>query len=307
MILSKELKKDLIIIILILGACATLWSGISYRFYHQYWEESWDSKTYIEMSQGKLLQENTNMKYRILTPLLVKFLPFNVHINFFILNSFFVISTTIVFFYYLKKLGFSRIIAFIGVLLFLLNPSTHYLVWVKADAISIFLQTLFFYLMLINAHFMWLCLVCVIGALNKIQILFCPVFYFLQKKKLVRTGLLIALIIITVYLIKFNLGGTEVGDPIFYANLKDNWFGLRMLLTRPYYLLIVIIIYSSIWIFALKNYKIAPRFVKKAFPLIFLILAQLFIGNSVFRYMLYAYNILIPSALMEIKTLEKNR
>ena len=81
-----------------------------------------DDKAYIKMAENILEPVDAPYTYRILTPLIVYLLPFDTVLGFIIVNLFSLYATSILFYYYLRKLEFGFGVSLVGVFLFLLNP-----------------------------------------------------------------------------------------------------------------------------------------------------------------------------------------
>jgi len=274
-----------------------------------------DDKAYFKMAENIFEPVDAPWTYRILTPFLVYLLPFDTLIGFIIVNLSSLFATSILFFYYLKKLEFSFGICLVGVLFFLLNPITIFLIYAIcfADLLLFFFFLLAFYALLCKNDLLFMISVTV-GVTNKEIILITLILFFLYKfeeenKKffsVIKSTILISLPPIAVFFLIRLLYNVDSGyfsiDTIFnvlsihLSDFKTNIFW------HPYRFYLV---FGILWLISLLNFKkINNKFLKKSLYLIPFVFLQALIAIGYSRLFFIAFPIIIPISLYTFK--EKN-
>lgn len=239
--------------------------------------------------------------YRIFTPVLVFSLPFEHLLNFIIINVSALIATSILFFYYLKRLNFKTVYCFIGVLIFILSPNVLYCMYNIAlvDALAFLFYLAAFYAILSKNDKLYL-LILFIGVLNKETILFTIPFFFLCKLEnkrlidalkstiLIITPSIVLFIFIRVfYGLKNYISIDTVKETILYQfNNANN------ILVNPY------LSFGVLWIIGLYNIKYNDNnFIKKSLIVLPFIFLQILIATDTSRSLFLAFPIIIPLSL----------
>jgi hypothetical protein len=235
--------------------------------------------------------------YRILTPLLVYYLPFKHANGFTLINIAALVSTSVLFYYYLKKLSFKPLYSFLGVLIFILAPNVMYNMYNIAlvDNLSFLFFLSAFYAILCKNDKLYL-FALILGILNKENILFTLPLYFLCKLKgqgianafkstiLVSLGPFILYFIIRYY---FGFNSYLALNPVIISN---------NILTNPY------IAFGVLWLIALYNVKLNEnKFLKNSLFLLPIIFLQIFIATDSMRNFFIAFPIIIPLSLYMFK------
>lgn len=267
-----------------------------------------DSWYYYQMSFSPFTGTTAPYTYRILTPFLVSLLPLN-HIQGFVLINLTANGlTAIVFYYYLKKLEFSRLVSLVGMILLLLTPSILYTLFDIAlvDSISFLVLIGSFYAILIKNDYIYFFMV-ILGIFNKeVVLLSLPVYLYCKfnegglknaMKWLICILIPVAMIFISLrYFFGFNsyysIGNIQ--QNINYHLTSNN------ILNNPY------LAFGTLWIifaYCLKNIK--NKFLKKSLITLPFIFLQLLIATDSFRVLFNAFPIIIPISLYVFSTEKK--
>lgn len=265
---------------------------------------SYDSHSYLEMSYMSFQNVIAPYIYRILTPFLVYILPFNHMTGFILVNLTSLFLTAVLFYYYLKKLNFSQIHSFIGVLLFLLSSTVIFSMYdiVLVDFLSFLFFLLAFYAILCKNDNAYL-IVLIFGVLNKETILLTIPLYFLFKlsdnelTESLKSTLLIATIPLALFLsIRYYFGFTSyfsldtIKETLLYV------FQTNTVFVNPY------LVFGTLWIISLYNIKFVENvFLKKSLYILPFIFLQILIATDIFRVLFIAFPIIIPISLYLFK------
>ncbi len=269
-----------------------------------------DDKAYIRMAENIFVPVDAPWKYRILTPLLVYLLPFNVITGFIIVNLTSLYLTSVLMFYYLRKFDFNFKISIVGMLLFILNPITLGLLIAicVVDLLSFFFILLSFYALFDKKEKLFLFTVSV-GVANREVILIMLIFYFILKNteldllSSIKSTLLISIIpVVVFFLIRFIYGFDAnyfsidlVGNTILthYRTFQSNIF------IHPY---LIYLPFGIFWLVSLINLrKLDNIFLKKSIFLIPFIFMQAFIATNYSRLLFIAFPLIIPISLYIFK------
>lgn len=261
---------------------------------------TFDSQFYLNISYNPFLSTSAPYMYRILTPILVFILPFKHTFSFILINLSALILTSILFYYYLRKLNFTQVYSFIGFLFFIFSLNVLYSMYNIAliDPISFLLFLLALYAILHGNDKLYL-FTLVFGILNKETILFTLPIYFLCKlenesviQSFKSTVLLIipALIILISLRYYFGLNNSlpvsTVPNIIIYQITSNN------VLAIPY------LGFGVLWIIGFYNIKNNENiFLKKTLYILPLIFLQIFIATDTLRSLFIVFPIIIPFSL----------
>ena len=249
--------------------------------------------------------------YRILTPLLVFLLPVDPIIGFIIINISGLYATSIIFFYFLKKLGFNFKSSLTGVMFFLLNPITIFLIQAiyYVDILLLFFFLLAFYALLCKNDVLFMFSVS-IGVLNKEAILIILILFFLHKKKdkkIFNTVILTLLIslppIAVFFIIRFIIGFNSNYfslEMIFYvlSTHIQNFQSISLFL-HPF---LIYQVFGILWLISLLNVKkIDNSLLKSSLFLLPFIFLQIIIATNYGRLLFLAFPIIIPISIYMFK------
>ena len=186
----NERRKEIMLVLLVtlLGLIGLFLRTDRLTYSHPDFTEIWDHCFYIEMATNH--PSNLHIapfEYRILNPLLAKLLPFDVLINFTILNFAALWLTGIIIYFMLRTMGFSTPLAFTGLLFFLsLGWATRYNIY------DFWLSDPMGFLFIVGA--MWsifakkdllFLLLLAIGVMAKENVIFvAPLYYTFNSKKI---------------------------------------------------------------------------------------------------------------------------
>lgn len=148
--------------------------------------KDWDHHVYIDMATNHL-SHIAPFEYRILNPLLAKFLPFDLLINFTILSFIALWLTGIITYFMLKTMGFSNQLALTGLLFFLsMGWATRFNIydfWLT-DPLGFLFIVATMWSILAKKDLLFLLLLA-IGVIAKENVIFvAPLYYTLNSKKL---------------------------------------------------------------------------------------------------------------------------
>jgi hypothetical protein len=265
-----------------------------------------DDKAYFEMAENIFEPVASPWTYRILTPLLVYLLPFETLVGFIIVNLSSFYATTILFYFYLRKLGFNFKISLIGVLLFILNPITIFLIYAICfvDLLLIFLFLLAFYAILCKNDVLFIISV-TLGVANKEIILITLILFFFYKlhdKKFISTikyTILVSILPVTVFfLIRVFVDGNSsyfsLDTILNVLSVHLECFQISVFF-HPYRFYLV---FGILWLISLIIYfRIDNFFLKKTIFLLPLIFLQALIATGYSRLFFIAFPIIIPLSL----------
>ncbi len=261
-----------------------------------------DSSFYLQMSFNPFQRVSDPYTYRVLTPFLVYALPLSPWNSFTAINSSGIIATGVLMYYYLKKLEFSTLISFLGLIFFLFAPITIYLFYNIAlvDSLSFLLFLLAFYAILIENDKIYL-ISLILGILNKETILLTlPVYFFYtlknqEKTKAIKKAILMLAIPTIIFIsIRYYYGFTShysVASAI--GMLKFHVNNYSILLFASYFLT-----FSSLWLIALLNFnEIKNDFLKISLISLPFIFLQILLATDVYRVLAITFPIIIPISL----------
>ena len=265
---------------------------------------SYDSQSYFEMSYMSFQNVTAPYIYRILTPFLVHIFPCDHVTGFILINLTSLFLTAVLFYYYLKKLNFSQIHSFIGVLLFLLSSTVIFSMYdiVLVDFLSFLFFLLAFYAILCENDNVYL-IVLIFGVLNKETILLTLPLYFLFKlsdNRLVeslKSTILVAIIPLVLFIcIRYYFGFTSyfsvftIKETLLYISQTNT------ILVNPY------LAFGTLWIIILYNVRFVKNvFLKKSLYILPFIFLQILIATDIFRALFLAFPIIIPISLYLFK------
>ncbi|KAF5057528.1 hypothetical protein DSECCO2_355810 [anaerobic digester metagenome] len=260
-----------------------------------------DSSFYLQMSLNPFQRVNAPYTYRVLTPLLVYVLPLSHWTGFTIINSSGIIATGVLMYYYLKKLKFSPLISFLGLILFLFAPATIYLFYNIAlvDSLSFLLFLLAFYAILIENDIIYV-ITLILGILNKETILLTlPVYFFYTLKNQGRTNaikktiLMLAIASIIFISIRYYYGFTSHYSLTNAIDMIKFHINNQSMLFVSYFLT-----FSSLWLIALMNLnEVKNDFLKISLITLPFIFLQMLLATDVYRVLAITFPIIIPISL----------
>lgn len=267
-----------------------------------------DSFFYFKMSYTPFESTNAPYMYRILTPLLVFILPLKHIISFTLINLTAITSTSVLFYYYLKKLNFKPLYSFIGVLFFILGPNILYSMYNIAlvDPLSFLFFLLAFYAILCKNDKLYFIAI-ILGILNKETILFTVPLYFLYKLETERlidalksTVLILVPVLILFISIRYYFGFTDYLSPATVKEIILYQINSNNILVNPY------LTFGVLWIIGLYNIKnIENKFLKNTLYVLPFIFLQIFIATDTLRSLFLAFPIIIPLSLYMFKIKDK--
>lgn len=253
------------------------------------------------MSLNPFQRVNAPYTYRVLTPLLVYVLPLSHWTGFTIINSSGIIATGVLMYYYLKKLKFSPLISFLGLILFLFAPATIYLFYNIAlvDSLSFLLFLLAFYAILIENDIIYV-ITLILGILNKETILLTlPVYFFYTLKNQGRTNaikktiLMLAIASIIFISIRYYYGFTSHYSLTNAIDMIKFHINNQSMLFVSYFLT-----FSSLWLIALMNLnEVKNDFLKISLITLPFIFLQMLLATDVYRVLAITFPIIIPISL----------
>jgi len=310
--LSINLNQELIIVSVLASVTILLIFVIGNTFIGGFAKMVFsDSLIYFKMSFDPFQSSIAPYMYRLLTPLIIFLLPLNHLLGFIFVNMTALFLTTVLFYYYLKKLDFNNIHAFLGVLFFLLAPTVIYTMYDIAlvDFTSFLFFLLAFYAILCKNDKLYLVSL-VLGVLNKETILLTLPLYLLIKlenEKLInalKSTLLIILIPLILFIsIRYYYGFTNyfslstVKETLIYDLQIKSIYDL----SNPYFS------FNTLWILSIYCIKyVKGNFLKKSLYLLPFIFLQVLIATDMFRALFIAFPIIIPISLYLFKIKEEN-
>jgi hypothetical protein len=269
-----------------------------------------DDVAYIKLAENIFEPVEAPWTYRILTPLIVFLLPFDTITGFIIVNLSSLYATSILLFYYLRKLGFNFQESLLGVLFFLLNPVILVLLIsiCVVDLLTFFFLLLAFYALLGKKDLLFLISV-TIGVANREVILITLVLLFILK--IDQLGLISAIKLTIIYsippmiifcIIRFIYG---FDSNYFSINTVYNIISIHFrtiennIFIHPY---LVYISFGIFWVISLLNItKIDNYFLGKSLYLIPFVFLQVIIATNYSRLLFIAFPIIIPISLYIFK------
>lgn len=302
--INKTTSHEFFIITITITALILFIFVIGLKFYDFTKILTLDSFFYFKMSYNPFESTSAPYMYRILTPLLAYILPFKHITSFILINLTAIISTSVLFYYYLKKLNFKPFYSFIGVLFFILGPNILYSMYNIAlvDPLSFLFFLLAFYSILSKNDKMYM-FALIIGVFNKETILFTVPLYFLYKLETERlinaiksTALILVSVLILFISIRYYFGFTEylslttIKEIIFYQINSNN------ILANPY------LTFGALWIIGIFNIKnIENKFLKNSLYVLPFIFLQILMATDTLRSLFLAFPIIIPLSLYIFK------
>lgn len=263
-----------------------------------------DSAVYIQMSYQPFNYILAPFSYRILTPLIVYLLPLKHYMGFIVVNLTATIGTSILLYYYLKKLNIVRIYRIIGTLFFLFSPSVLYsLLNINlVDPLSYLFFLLAFYAILTKDDKLFLIAV-VLGVFNKETILLVIPLFFIFKLdrgilKALKSTLIVSLPGLMIFVIlRYFYGLVNYLSLDNISSITSYHLSPNIFFNNPFPA------FGTLWIISLFNLiHIESSFIKKAVYLIPLIILQIFIATDTFKVLFLAFPIIIPLSLYLYKT-----
>jgi len=235
-------------------------------------------------------------KYRILTPLLANFLPFELVINFYLLNIFFMYCTIIVYYFYLKSFDFLPIESAIGISIFLVSHVVLYNFFLPmTDSLThLFLISCFYLLRIRKQKFIPIILFLALFNHESIVVFFPVWFIHSKNKKLVL--FLVLLFLLELFCLRIFLG-FQFGATKFYLSYLLHNFLTEILFIGQTFLFIWI----GFWNIQ-KN-----SWLKKSTIELIVILPLCFLATHTGRLLFLIHPVLIPLYLFFIKNDNKNK
>lgn len=275
----------------------------------------YDSFIYYQMSLNPFIAVAAPYTYRILTPLIVYFLPLENIFGFFIINISSLLFSGVIFYYYLKKLNFNSCHSFLGVLFFLAAPTVIYSLYDIAlvDNLSFLFIALGFYFIVTEKDFLYL-IILLIGILNKETILYTIPFFFIYKleyqnlKIAAKKTMMISIPVLVVFLIiRYQIGLTDYFSiETIKKVLWDHAYQFNLFQKLPYLSFHTFknpfLAFGTLWfIFAYGLKNIENKFLKKSLYILPLIFLQILISTDIYRVLFIGYPIIIPISLYLFK------
>ncbi|TFG21229.1 MAG: hypothetical protein EU529_13840 [Promethearchaeota archaeon] len=271
-----------------------------------------DGHKYYFMAEINLMQGGIPFRYRILTPLLVAILPVETLIGFIIVNLTGFYATSLLFYYFLRKIGFSFTISLSGVFLFIISPVNIFLL---QHICFVEFLTFFFFLLalyaLLDSNKKLFLISVTIGTANKETLLITLVlfFYLELKEKDLRSSILSTLLIsippISVFLI---IRYTMHFIAVYYSHITIiitlqrhlNVININIFF-HPYMFYLT---FGVLWLISFLYFyskKIENPFLKKSIILLPFIFLQGFFAIDYTRPIFIAFPIIIPISLYLLK------
>ncbi|TFG21228.1 MAG: hypothetical protein EU529_13835 [Promethearchaeota archaeon] len=277
-----------------------------------------DAHIYYVMVDSNFRDRRPIFMYRILTPLLVAILPVETLIGFIIVNLTGFYATSLLFYYFLRKIGFSFPISLSGVFLFIISPINIYLLQniCFVDFLTFFFFLLALYALLDSNKKLFLISVTIGTANKEILLITLVLFFFLElKEKDLRSSILSTLLIsippISVFLIiRFIMGFNYIyfsfSRIVFVLRLNLFFFN-RKLFYHPYMFYRT---FGVLWLISflyLYLKKIENRFLKNSIILLPFIFLLGFLSVNYSRIFFIGFPIIIPISLYLLKNpLQRN-
>jgi len=267
-----------------------------------------DSQFYLEYSEyfrGDVTKEDLDQPYnfRPVVPFLAALLPFDLNINFGIINVVAILLSCLILFRFLKKLKFNENESFLGVFLFVVSyPIYLFFPAVLTDAVGFLFLLLGIYLIFVDSD--WFFLVVSIGVLvrevNAVLILIYLLKNWKFSKKLFLLLIPIGLMILMRLLFRgmgyyWKLSGFNLLRGLAYLHIVLG-LGLLILFLIPF-----ILKYKKCKRFLIKNKSF--YFLRNSFFVLLLITIYAFI-SAYFdsRYVIVLYPALIPFCLSVVRS-----
>ncbi|MHA1230972.1 MAG: hypothetical protein ACTSPQ_10030 [Candidatus Helarchaeota archaeon] len=249
--------------------------------------------------------------FRILTPLLAYLIPLDSFTSFYLINTIFFIATAVLFYYFLKNLGFNSLFSLIGEVIFTIGSvSNLYLIhnYIMVDQLNQFIFLLACYIICSknrlnnNKWNMILMGLLIIGILNKETILLlAPIYIVLVSgkiyEKFYKTLIIFcpAILIFIILRLTIPYTGTYEGIWIF--------FHMENLMSTIYNLFLT---YSLFWMLAFYNFKTEIEFLNKTYWTIPIFIAQIFLASNIYRLIFLSFPIVIPLGLIELQRYKRS-
>ena len=190
-----------------------------------------DSKEYLNISNGQSV--DAPWKYRILTPLIIRFIPLNHILAFYIFNLVITVITAFIFYLYLKNLDFDKNLSLLGTLLFLVSHVVLYYYFLPlVDPLNELLIISGFYLSK-NDKADLIPIIILIGMFNHETIfILVPIYVIFSKNSL--SALLFSVILGVLYiLLRFALG-FDLGNSLLLDVLLKNGIGTLIFIFQTF-------------------------------------------------------------------------
>ena len=258
-------------------------------------------------------------RFRILTPLLVSFLPFETVIGFSIINITALVLTSIIFYFFLKKLGFSANQNLLGLIFFIYSPITIFLLQniCMVDFLLYFFFISALYSLLIEKRILFT-IIMSIGLINKETILLVLIFYFFWELKInnksfihscISTFLSSIIPLIVFVLIRLSLG--DLGADYFNLNSIINILKLHYqnFLINPFYPFFQFYLpFGMLWILSILGFsKNKVEFLKILTVIVPFALFQVILAVSHGRLLFILFPIIIPLSIDFLRKLKLNK
>lgn len=168
---------------------------------HPDYRLAWDHHHYIAMASEPLFEYYISpYSWRILNPLLAKFLPFSIELNFRLINFIALWGTSLFMFLILTRLGFSKILSLFGSLLFIsigwAVSHNFYNFWLT-DSLAFLFITAGLWAILAKKDLLFLIILFAGVAAKESVIFIAPLYYTLNVKRIFDRSLLIKTVLLT--------------------------------------------------------------------------------------------------------------
>ena len=248
--------------------------------------------------------------FRILTPLIAYFIPFDSGNSFFYTNFVIFILTAMLFYYFLKRLNFNKKYSILGEIIFTAGSITSiYLIhnFIMVDQLNQLLFLLGCYFLISKKTFksyytdIFFMLILAVGVLNKETILFLIPIYFILKSgpiyKKISMSILIscpAILIFTILRLFIPYSGTyeELWFLFHIENLQSTLYN-------------IFLTFGPLWFMAFFNFDCKNKFLRYSYWILPLFIFQIILASNIFRLIFLSFPIVIPLALLEFKKYNK--
>jgi hypothetical protein len=254
--------------------------------------QPWDQHRYIAMAKDNLFGiGEPPFSYRVLTPLLVKNLPFGTQSSFQVIAFVSIVATGVGIYFLCKAFELSRPLATFGMLLFFsLHFASNFLLidfWF-VDSLSFLIIVLCIYC-IVTRRDLWFAIFMVIGALNKeTVVVVAPLFYTFRARSVIDVNLALRTIILTLpaflTLATLRLAiPIAVPNPSIFLSMLDyvprRWATLSLdMLPKKYMLWPFGVVPCFLSIFALSRKSNLVTLLKFS-PFLFLVYCQLLVAD----------------------------
>ena len=243
-----------------------------------------DSKEYLNITNGQSV--DAPWKYRILTPLIIRFIPLNHILAYYSFNLCITIITAFIFYLYLKKLAFDKTLSLLGTVLFLVSHVVLYYYFLPlVDPLNELLIIIGFYLAKIDKADL-IPVIIFIGMFNHETIfILVPIYVIFSKNNL--SAILFSVILGILYILfRFALG-FDLGNSLLIDVLLKNGIGTLIFIFQTF---------LCVWL-GLFNIFLHPWLKRASTYLLFDVLLIPFDTNSA-RVVFLMFPVLIPAFLL---------